>query len=133
MAKKNSNSSAVTRLTAEELGKLTPKELVEYAAKLTEEAAALESDNEAKSKELKSLSAKSKAEKPVSFEVESEDGKETLVYDFTAPALTWDDNQVYNIRKLSESKEKADVQLFEEMCAKLVQRSSGLVALRKED
>jgi len=133
MGKKNTKASAVTRLTAEEIGKLSPEELREYASKLSENADALEKDNAAKSKELKALAVKTKTLKPVSFEVESEDGKKTLTYEFTAPSLTWDENnRVYNIRKLSESESKADQQLYEEICAKLVQRNSGLVRLRKE-
>lgn len=106
----------------------------EEAANHASNIDSLKAINHKMDSELKSVRKKEKATKPVSFEVESEeDPNKTLTYEFTAPALTWDDHQVYNIRELSESKEKAGQQLFEEICAKLVQRQSGLVRLRKED
>lgn len=142
---KEKNPSTVTRLTKEKMSKLSPEELAEYASSLAAEADGLKStadnlqkanvdlekDNEAKTSKLKALEKKAKKERPVTFEIEESDDKNGE-YEFTAPTLTWDDNNVYDIRKLSESNEKADTQLFDEICAKLVQRNSGLVR-RKGD
>jgi hypothetical protein len=101
------------------------------AAKSEEKAAKAEADVRSIQRAAK---AEAKKNAPVSFEVEDDEEKgiEGGEYEFTAPTLTWDDNQVYNIRKLSESKDDKENELFAEMCAKLVQRKSGLVA-RKED
>jgi hypothetical protein len=150
---KEKQTSAVTRLTKEELAKLTPEEQIAYAEKLaayvesleetnkdltavneglTEQADKLEKTNKSNQAKLKEVEAKEKKQRPVSFVVDEEPGVKGGEYEFTAPALTWDDNQVYNIRALAESKDEAEQQLFDEICAKLVQRSSGLVR-RKED
>jgi chromosome segregation ATPase len=63
---------------------------------------------------------------PVSFE--TEDGE----YEFTCPKFTWDDNKVYNVRELANDESQKGQEFYAEICAKLVQRNSGIIS-RKED
>jgi hypothetical protein len=64
-----------------------------------------------------------------SFEVDddADNDIEGGTYQFTAPALTWEDNSVIDVRVLAASVEEKHQALYEEICAKLVQIKSGLL------
>lgn len=90
----------------------------------------LKAENADAKAKAKAAEAEAKKAAPVSFDVEEDGGD--VKYEFTAPKLTWDDGSVVDVRALSESDDKKDQELYAEICAKLVQRGSGLVR-RKED
>lgn len=96
-----------------------------------EKLAKLKSEND----KLQAINKEIVSPNSVTFEVEEDEDdadSEPGTYEFTAPLLTWDDASIIDIKALSESKEKADQQLYAEICATLVQRKSGLVR-RKEN
>ena len=102
----------------EEKKELTPEEMVAKIAALEAENSDLRSSASDKAEE--------KSDKPIRFKatVEDEDGKKSAkTFEFTAPAFTWDDNRVYKVKELN----KDNAKLFAEVCAKLVQRESGLI------
>jgi hypothetical protein len=90
------------------------------------------SELQAKLAKLEAENAALKKASPLllpSFEVDDDAANdiEGGVYQFTAPALTWDDGLVIDVRKLAASEEKKYQALFAEICAKLVQQKSGLL------
>lgn len=112
-------------------------------ASAEEQAIALQTAKAASDAALKEAQAQLKSEvektSPLSFTIDgmSEEDLETLgvengdVFEFTAPTCTWDDNSIVNFRELAASDEKKDRELYALICAKLVQRNSGLIR-RKE-
>jgi hypothetical protein len=127
MAKKDNKSAAIkAALTPEEFQKLTPEEQAAYLA------AAFEAQSENQTLKT-SIAAELKKNSPVSFEIEEdvENDIEGGTYEFTCPTFTWDDNSVINVRELSASKDEKDKKKYEEICAELVYRKSGIVR-RKE-
>lgn len=111
---------------------LTPEEMKALIATLEAEKAESAEKQAELEKQLKAskaeVKAKKDAEKPVTFTIEGKNKKENKEYEFTCPSFTWDDGTVYNVRDL----EKNDPELFDVICAKLVQRKSGVIALKGE-
>jgi hypothetical protein len=119
--KKNTPPAAPADL---DLSKLTPEEKDKMLMDLQSE-----------NTQLKASVKTAKAAELPSFEVDEdeENDVEGGTYQFTAPRLTWDDNQEYDVRALAASKEKKDMELYDTICAELVLRKSGLVALKGKE
>jgi hypothetical protein len=135
MGKKETKGTTtkVVVLSPEELQKLSPEDLMNYASSLGEKAATLQSSNT-------ELAAKVKeATKDVlpSFDVDADEEHdiEGGTYQFTCPTFHWDDNRIIDVRELmaeTESKDKKVAEAAQAILGHLVARKSGIIA-RKED